>query len=92
MTQTYKAGDTVPANLLDAPPTWNTCVWPEVGGTTVMLTLTVDENGTPVDVKSRGTPAGAALDAAIAAVKQWKASAPKHKGLAVKTTTALDIK
>ena len=57
-----------------------------------MLQLTVDENGTPTDVKSRGTPAGANLDAAIAAVKQWKATGPKHKGLSVKTTTALDIK
>jgi len=93
MTQVYKAGDTVPAGLLDAKPTWTTCSWPDLpAGTNVMLSLSVDENGTPTDVKSRGTPPGANLDAAIAAVKQWKASGPKHKGLAVKTTTALDIK
>jgi TonB family protein len=87
---TPQAGAVVAVGLLDAGFSWKACVWPEVSAT-VMVTATVDENGNVIDVKPRG-PRAAQFDAAAAAVKQWKASAPTSKGVKVKTDVGLDIK
>jgi serine/threonine-protein kinase len=91
ITQNYKAGDLVPAGLLEAKPAWTTCQpYPEISAT-AYLSVTIDESGNVIEVKQR--QASPSYEAAAAAVKNWKVSpAPKFKGLGVKTTTALDLK
>ena len=91
MTQNYKAGDNVPAGLLETKHTWTTCPWPEIA-TTAQLSVIIDENGNVIEVRPRGTT-GPDTDKAMAAVRNWKISpAPKYKGLSVKTNTGVDVR
>jgi serine/threonine-protein kinase len=90
LSQQYEAGAVVPTNRLDEKPAWTTCNWPAVNGT-VMLTVTIDENGAVSDVKPRAP--SPEFESAAAAVRGWKAApAPKFKGLGVKTNVSVDIR
>jgi len=90
LSETYAAGASVPANRLDEKPAWTApCAFPDNKGT-VMMTVTIDENGNVTDVRPRAP--SQEFDAAAAAVKTWKASpTPKFKGQPVKTTVSVDI-
>ncbi len=90
LSQQYEAGAIVPTNRLDEKPAWTTCNWPAVSNT-VMLTVTIDENGAVADVKPRAP--SPEFEAAAVAVRSWKASPPpKFKTLPVKTNVSVDIR
>jgi TonB family protein len=99
--QTYKANAMVPAYELDEKLQWTECAAPEypagVSGdrarNRALLFITVDEEGNVTDIKARGgsiDPEGF-FDAAVAAVRRWRTSAPRWKALPVKTSFAADI-
>jgi len=92
VSQTFKAGDTVPSGQLDTKPAWTSCKpYPQLSAQTGIL-IKIDEGGNVTDVTPRlGTAADFA--AAKAAVMQWKITPPPTwKGIGVKTTTPLDMK
>jgi len=97
--QRYRAGDLVPAFAMDEPLHWVECTPPDFppganrqGKWTTFLSITVDEKGAVVDIKPRGNvdPQGY-FDAAVAAVRKWKSSAPHWKTLPVRCSFAADI-
>jgi len=97
--QRYRAGDVVPPFAVDEPLHWVECPRPEfpAGASRdtkkrAFLFITVDEKGTVVDVKPRGAidPEGY-FDAAVAAIRKWKSTAPRWKTLAVRCAFAADI-
>lgn len=97
--QRFRAGDVVPVFALDAPLQWAECPAPEFPAGAgadakrrVFLFVTVDENGAVADVKPRGAidPEGY-FDAAVAAVRRWKSTAPRWKSVAVRCAFAADI-
>ncbi len=97
-----KPGDLVACGLLDQPRLkWVQFAWPEFpaqarqAGQTkgiAMLMLTVDQNGSVVDVKTRGrADAYGFSDAAIQAVKNWKTNPPRAQGKPVRTEFSVDL-
>jgi TonB family protein len=99
--QTYKANAMVPAYELDEKLQWTECAAPEYPAglsgdrarNRALLFITVDEEGNVTDIKARGgsiDPEGF-FEAAVAAVRRWKTSAPRWKALPVKTSFAADI-
>lgn len=90
--QTYKPGEIVPATQLASSLAWTQCSGPEfpAGKGTIMLKVTVDENGNVIEVAAR---AGQADPKVVAEVRKWKTTPPKwgKEGVAVKTSFALDL-
>lgn len=97
-----KPGDLVACGLLDPPRLkWGQFVWPafpeaasQAGQqkAVVMLSITVDENGSVLDVRPRGkTDASGFLDAAVSAARKWKTTPPRAQGKPVKTEFAVDL-
>lgn len=97
--QRYKAGDSVPTFAVDEPLRWLECPAPQPpSGAPVdakrraFLFVTVDEKGAVVDVKPRGTiDAEGYFDAAMAAVRRWRSTAPRWKTLPVRSSFAMDV-
>ena len=91
LSQTYNAGDVVPANRLDEKPAWTApCAFPD-NKALVMMSVTIDESGNVIDVKARAPSPD--FEAAAATIKTWKAAPPpKFKGQPVKTTVSVDIR
>lgn len=97
--QRFRAGDVLPNFALDSPLRWLECPAPEFpagagpgASRRVFLVITVDENGGVADVKPRGAiDAEGYFDAAVAAVRRWKSTAPKWKSLAARSAFAADI-
>jgi TonB family protein len=100
LNRSYRAGDTVPAELLDPPFAWSQCEGPSVPAgaargsqpRVVFLSVTVDETGAVIDARPRGAidPEGY-YDAAVAAIRNWRASKPRWRGLPVKASIAVDV-
>lgn len=98
--RSYRAGDIVPAELLDPPFAWSQCDPPSLPAgaargsqpRVVFLSVTVDETGTVVDARPRGAidPEGY-YDAAVAAIRNWRTSKPQWRGLPVKASIAVDV-
>jgi TonB family protein len=96
--QEAKPGDVIATGLLDQRLVWTACptpVFPKSGMArtgTVKLAATVDESGNVVNVKTRGgmSPPGY-LEAASAALRQWKTNPPRSKGMPVRTEVSVDI-
>jgi TonB family protein len=97
-----KPGDLVACGLLDQPRLkWVQFAWPEFpaqarqAGQTkgiAMLMLTVDQNGSVVDAKTRGRADAYGLsDAAIQAAKNWKTNPPRAQGKPVRTEFSVDL-
>ncbi len=101
LSQSYKEGELVPPGLLDAPPEWTSCPQPHYpftakqAGLTMglaMIQVIVDEKGSVTEVKSRpGQDADGFYNSAAERVRQWKATPPRWKGKAVKTSLTVDI-
>lgn len=97
--QRYKAGDAVPPLALDEPLRWIECPAPEFPSSAsrgarrlVFLSVTVSETGAVTDLRPRASAdAEGFFDAAVAAVRRWRATAPRWKTLAVRSTFAADI-
>jgi hypothetical protein len=98
--RSYRAGDIVPAELLDPPFAWLQCAAPSLPAgaargsqpRVVFLSVTVDETGAVVDARPRGAidPEGY-YDAAVAAIRHWHTSKPQWRGLPVKASIAVDV-
>lgn len=96
--QESKAGDVIATGLLDQKLLWVHCPMPvfprsaTARAGTVKLAVTVDENGSVLNVRMRGgiAPPGY-LEAATAAVRQWKTNPPRAKGMPVRTEVSVDI-
>jgi len=91
-------GATADCKFLDQPLRWlEVYSLPELPAgvetkSTVMLTLTVDENGRVIDVKPRGGKIPQGLESALKASAQpWKTNRPTYKGKRVKSSFALNI-
>lgn len=100
LNRSYRAGDTVPAELLDPPFAWSQCEAPSLPAgaargsqpRVVFLSVTVDETGAVMDARPRGAidPEGY-YDAAVAAIRNWRTSKPRWRGLPVKASIAVDV-
>jgi TonB family protein len=96
--QESRPGDVIATGLLDQKLLWVHCPMPvfpkatTARAGTVKLAVTVDENGSVANVKMRGgmAPSGY-LEAATAAVRQWKTNPPRSKGMPVRTEISVDI-
>ncbi len=100
LNRSYRAGDTVPAELLDPPFAWSQCdpPSPPAGATrsaqprVVFLSVSVDETGAVIDARPRGAidPEGY-YDAAVATIRSWRTNKPQWRGLPVKASIAVDV-
>lgn len=96
--QESKPGDVIATGLLDQKLLWVSCPMPvfpksaTARAGTVKLAVTVDENGSVLNVRMRGgiAPPGY-LEAATGAVRQWKTNPPRSKGMPVRTEVSVDI-
>ncbi len=100
LNRSYRAGDTVPAELLDPPFAWSQCEAPSLPAgaargsqpRVVFLSVTVDETGAVTDARPRGAidPEGY-YDAAVATIRNWRTNKPQWRGLPVKASIAVDV-